>query len=69
MQNSKHLSTDFEPPQGLNETYNPSFLLPTTWLSMDDIGRLNKTTGCVVCGDSTRSICSACQSIQYCGKG
>lgn len=69
MHNTKHLSTDFEPPHGLNETYDFTFLLPITWLSMDDIGRLNKTTGCVVCGDNTRSTCAACQSTQYCGKG
>lgn len=69
MQNSKHLASDVEVPPNLDGRYNLSFLLPTAWLSMKDIGRLNKTTGCALCGETTHSHCSACKSIQYCSKG
>lgn len=69
MQNSKHLSSKFVPPADIDDRYSRSFFLPMAWLSMQDIGRLNKTIGCVVCGEPTRSQCGGCSSTQYCSKG
>ena len=43
-------------------------VLPTSWLAMEDLGRLGKTTGCFVCGEPTKWECVHCRSVQYCGK-
>ncbi|KAF5355092.1 hypothetical protein D9756_005575 [Leucocoprinus leucothites] len=66
-QNQSHLSPEFA--QGISDDRcTASFLLPTSWLAMEDLSRLGKTTGCVACGDPTRYQCERCQSVQYCGK-
>ncbi|KAF9448255.1 hypothetical protein P691DRAFT_729965 [Macrolepiota fuliginosa MF-IS2] len=66
-QNGKHLSEEFTPCPQLSSQYSASALLPITWLNMRDISRLNKTSGCVECGNPTQRECNRCQSVQYCG--
>ena len=46
-----------------------SYFLPLTPLSSVAIGSLSKDTGCIVCGNSTKSVCSACHSVSYCSRG
>lgn len=51
------------------QDFKLSFLLPMGPLSSQDLGKLNANTGCVVCGGDTKSRCSQCQFVSYCGKG
>ena len=67
-QNQSRLSPRFA-EEISDSQYTASFILPTSWLAMEDLGRLGKTTGCFICREPTRWECVRCRSVQYCGKG
>lgn len=48
-QNQSRLSPGFA-KEIYDSQYTASFILPTSWLAMEDIGRLGKTAGCFVWG-------------------
>ncbi|KAF5338127.1 hypothetical protein D9758_015386 [Tetrapyrgos nigripes] len=72
--NSKRLSSDFKAEyqkkrvQGEEERlFFFSFLLPMGPLSHEDLAKLTKTEGCVVCEKKGVSKCSGCLAVEYCG--
>lgn len=68
--NHKHLSPGFRPPWGAQyKDLKLSFFVPIAKVAQEDTARLNRKTGCVVCGQSTSGICTGCGASQYCGIG
>ena len=51
-----------------DETFR-SFLLPINALTNKEIGSVGKDVGCPVCSKPTKSRCTRCHSISYCGAG
>ncbi|OBZ76929.1 hypothetical protein A0H81_03056 [Grifola frondosa] len=67
--NAKRLSSEFKPKKDTSELgFKASFLLPIGPLGFEDLGSLNRDTGCVLCGKKTKNRCSACESASYCGQ-
>ncbi|KAF9448254.1 hypothetical protein P691DRAFT_775533 [Macrolepiota fuliginosa MF-IS2] len=64
-QNGNRLPPSFQ-PEGLGEGYQAGFVLPICQLSMEDVGRLNKSEGCVMCGNPSRAVCTRCMDTDYC---
>ncbi|KAG6891133.1 hypothetical protein C0992_010428 [Termitomyces sp. T32_za158] len=68
--NSKRLSTNYKPRRQKDEAeHRLTFVLPLGPLSMRDLGKLNNTPGCELCGKKMKSRCTQCLSVSYCGKG
>lgn len=68
--NSKRLSTAYKPHRQKGEAeHRLTFILPLGPLNMRDLGRLNITSGCDLCGKKMKSRCTQCLSVSYCGKG
>ncbi|KAH9931586.1 uncharacterized protein B0H18DRAFT_1116365 [Fomitopsis serialis] len=66
--NKKLLPPTYAPQrESTEQKFHVSFLLPFGPLGYEDIGKLNKDTGCVLCGRKTASRCRQCQSVSYCG--
>ncbi|KAJ3777401.1 hypothetical protein FB446DRAFT_681134 [Lentinula raphanica] len=68
--NARRLSPDYSVKRHSSGTEAPfalSFLLPIGPINQRDMGNLTHHTGCVVCGQKTRSKCSRCLAMEYCG--
>ncbi|KAG6899185.1 hypothetical protein C0993_012554 [Termitomyces sp. T159_Od127] len=67
--NSKRLSSHYKPRRQKDEAdHRLTFILPLGPLNMRDLGRLENTTGCELCGKKMKSRCTQCLSVSYCGK-
>ncbi|KAG6872839.1 hypothetical protein C0995_006009 [Termitomyces sp. Mi166 len=67
--NAKRLSAVYKPRRKKDEAeHRPTFIIPLGPLNMRDLGRLNNTAGCELCGKKMKSRCTQCLSVSYCGK-
>ena len=69
-QNSKRVSRDFKPSLDLSEKdFKTSFILPLNPLNQEARGSLTRNLGCKICEKPSKSKCSRCQAVEYCGRG
>ncbi|KAH0583200.1 hypothetical protein H2248_011083 [Termitomyces sp. 'cryptogamus'] len=67
--NAKRLSTVYKPRRRKDEAeHRLTFIIPLGPLNMRDLGKLNSTSGCELCGKKMKSRCTQCLSVSYCGK-
>ncbi|KAI0634533.1 hypothetical protein C8Q77DRAFT_1073092 [Trametes polyzona] len=67
--NTRLLPQDYKPERQLfEENYRATVVLPVGPLGFEAMGRLNKDTGCDVCGKSAPRRCGQCQSASYCSQ-
>ncbi|KAG6807300.1 hypothetical protein H0H92_008058 [Tricholoma furcatifolium] len=66
--NSKRLSSTYSPRRGKYEDqHRLTFVIPLGPLGMRDLGKLNNTPGCELCGKKMTSRCTQCLIVSYCG--
>ncbi|KAF8066677.1 hypothetical protein FPV67DRAFT_1449840 [Lyophyllum atratum] len=67
--NSKRISSSYKPRRETMEAdHRLTFLVPIGPLNMRDLGKLNNSPGCEICGKKNTSRCTQCLSVAYCGK-
>ncbi|RDB27781.1 hypothetical protein Hypma_003242 [Hypsizygus marmoreus] len=67
--NSKRISPEYKPRREKTESsHRLSFVLPLGPLGMRDLGKLNNSPGCEICGKRDTSKCTQCLTVSYCGK-